>query len=655
MADKLLLAENHKPLCHVVLTTRTVDPVVRFAGEELASYLSRICGGKVRVVRAGRSPRHAVPIFLRLSENPAADFRKDGYDRFVIDLTRSEIHILGENPRSVLFGVYSFLEQLGCRWFYPLDGEQIVPRLHTLAAAVGKKEISHRLNFRNIALLPMIARDLALILQFIDWMAKNHFNGLTTHPANYGNGYDLWSTDIIRFGQVEHVVVPELKKRGIRLFQSSHSLHFFMPQEELLKRYPHACTMRELSAPADGYPSDPLAAHLVRFFEDPVEGKHHYEEPSSTKCWPRWLTEQGTLRIPHQLCYSNRDVTNEYADRILRYLHAHPEVDVIGPWPADGGGLCRCSACRSNPSAIFDVVNRIARRVGESFPRVMVEHLVYGAGTYDIPTNGDHVSDNLIFFLCCPQPVQERWGAWLADIGRPAYRGDYVSADNYACHGMVLFRPAYAYDLVENALASRLSGVSTFLIETSSWWRSCLNLYFLAKASLSKPPKPQTLLKDYCRKYYGARADDALRLYRAVENDLAIPTDLTGYAAYPRRQVETIKAGANALGKLLEHFNDTSPHDPRFARLLRYTKFVHNILSAIMLRVSARAASARSGRTALKKMLAVARLEEQLLELCQESNFAGDGVLDTRFFVSRRWQRFDKDCDLIRKATKNLQ
>jgi hypothetical protein len=35
--------------------------------------------------------------------------------------------IQGQNPRAVLFGVYTFLEEIGWRWTYPTNEEQEVP------------------------------------------------------------------------------------------------------------------------------------------------------------------------------------------------------------------------------------------------------------------------------------------------------------------------------------------------------------------------------------------------------------------------------------------------------------------------------------------------------------------------------------------------
>ena len=46
-----------------------------------------------------------------------------------IDVTDGKGRIAGSNPRSVLLGVYRFLEEAGCRWLRPgTDGDYVPKR-----------------------------------------------------------------------------------------------------------------------------------------------------------------------------------------------------------------------------------------------------------------------------------------------------------------------------------------------------------------------------------------------------------------------------------------------------------------------------------------------------------------------------------------------
>ena len=227
------------------------------------------------------------------------------------------------------------------------------------------------------------------------------------------------------------------------------------------------------------------------------------------------------------------------------------------------------------------------------------------------------------------------------------YMGDYVCCDNYARQGSVLVRPAHAYGMIDRALDLGLEGTASFFIETTSWWRSCLNMHLVAKASLSRPPAAEKVLKDFCRHYFGKRGAEALGLLSIAAQDRRIPLELTGHSPYSREETVNLRETAASLKKLVAPYGGEDNRDPRFQRLVRYLSFVEMVVSAADLRVRAR--RARSHEKRLEKMLEVARLEEALLGLCRESHFAGDGVLDARFFFGRRWERFERDVELLRK------
>jgi hypothetical protein len=337
----------------------------------------------------------------------------------------------------------------------------------------------------------------------------------------------------------------------------------------------------------------------------------------------------------------------EYVRRVLRFVDSEPGIDVLGPWPADAGGACACASCKANPDAVFNATNRIAKRLSRSHPGLQVEHLVYGANTYRVPGRAAELSENLVFFLCCPDETKKQWAERLAETGHVGYMGDYVCCDNYARQGSVLVRPAHAYGMVDRAVELGLEGTASFFIETTSWWRSCLNMYLVAKASLSRPPPAGKVLRDFCRHYFGERAGEAHGLLSVAAEDRRIPLDLTGHSRYSREETAQLRETATALKSLVAPYPGRADGDPRFRRLLRYLSFTRMAVSAADLRVQAR--RARSHARRLEKMLEVARLEEGLLELCRESHFAGDGVLDARFFFSRRWERFERDAELLQK------
>lgn len=624
---KVEFCKSGQSLCCIRVNSKA-DVTVRFAAEELSRYLKEITDASVPISSGHK--KKLIPIELVVDKS-LSDESNGKYDSVQIDVSKDAVRIVGENSRSVLSGVYSLLEEIGCLWTYPRKEHQVVPKKKSLRLGIGRKMISHRLKLRVVCLDQMVRSTREVIPQFIGWMAKNHFNALSTHPGNYGHCEDLWTTDIIRWDEVADIVVPTLKRCGIMLFQNVHTLHHFLPPEKYFKMHPDWYSLQDVSEPRAESNEERLAKYLVRYFEDPTEGKHHAELPDSTKTRPKWLDENGNMRIPAQICYSNNKALNEYAGNVVEYLSQHPEVDVIGLWPRDGGNFCQCSECRKDPYAIFKAIRYVAGRIHRRFPDVLVEHLVYGGPAVYAPPPDDLPGDErMIVFLCCPDEIRLKWGKWLNENQMIGYRGDYVCADNYAQQGMVAVNPDYIKELVDMTINEfGFKGVSSFYIDTDSWWISSLNMWLLAKASLAAPSEMMASIKEYSKKYYGRYAEQADGFFKSIGD-------------------------AAAIGKLLQKHKRISLDDDRFNLVYTYFGFREKLLSANELRQAARKIASRSRKSALKKMLDVAKLEEQLLAMVQESHWRADGLFNLRFFVSRRWERFEKDEEFCRALRKKL-
>ena len=94
-------------------TTKAPD-VLAFAAEQLDSYWCRICGDGSHAQVTLRVDPAACPSV----EDPALD------DAYAVEIQQGIGFIAGSNPRSVLLGVYAFLQAVGCRFIRPgPDGE----------------------------------------------------------------------------------------------------------------------------------------------------------------------------------------------------------------------------------------------------------------------------------------------------------------------------------------------------------------------------------------------------------------------------------------------------------------------------------------------------------------------------------------------------
>ena len=508
MDKKFILIQDHKPLYSIVLL-RGASTIEKFAADELQKYLFLISSAKLEIMLDNNfvKDRKAILIGRCSLFSQSEKISEEENDTIIIKtINRNTLFLGGNNERSVLYAVYAFLEELGCRWVYPIKSEQIIPKKMTIAVGYMDKKITAHLKLRGLDLEPLVKRNLPLILEHIDWMAKNRFNMLSTHPGVYGT--DFWSTDIIRWESVKNQILPELKKRGILLNMNVHNLFYFLPPEKYYKEHPQWFSVQSErkiweykdSDKAKGKQTKVVLENLIQYFEDPVEIIHPYD--LGQKIYPKWLSFEEGHQVPSQICYSDEDAVRVYTENVLEYVEKHPEIDILGLWPSDGGNFCQCKKCRKDPFLILKIVNNIAREIYRVNKKILVEHIVRGEKSCQIPSEDIDLSPNLIIFIC--YDGYKEWLSWLKrSVKQGFYRGEYNLGDNYANRGMIYLKPDKAKRWADSLVEDGFCGFSSFYIETSSWYRSTFNYYFLPRAVFKEATNVEEMLKDYCNSYFG--------------------------------------------------------------------------------------------------------------------------------------------------------
>ncbi len=313
----------------VIILPERADRVVRFAGAELKKYLRAIAGLEARVA-GSESPLGKFSIRLGL-ESVHGD-----PDGFTIRTEGNCLSIIGRNNRSVLYGVYAFLERLGCRFIEP--GIEIVPkktivRLPDLdvtdAAAfplrtVFRIAVARKKTDDVLLLKPEIA------LPIIDWMAKRRLNHHVFYVDFYR--YDLWEKH-------KAPVLNAFLDRGFRLEVTHHSLHYFCPP----------------AAQFDfgGYGPKTYAARR-----------------------PDWYVATGAGPTGWQTRVEKPAVQRLVIERYLAYVRANPELDIVGLWPDD----CGMNVPYRGLSATDGYVkfwNKAAAALREEFPDKRLATIAY--------------------------------------------------------------------------------------------------------------------------------------------------------------------------------------------------------------------------------------------------------------------------------------
>lgn len=477
-------------------------PVGAFAADELGRYLARLAG---EPLPAGGSRPGLMPIVLEVSA--------EGHlpqDAFAITVSAERIHLCGSNGRGVLYAVYALLEELGCLWVYPTAGEEIVPWLGRLELDYGRRVQVPAIAHRGLGLYGLYGGTVDLGRDMIDWMGKNRMNLVLTSADRQD---EPTQTQAMHWPQVAEALLPELAKRGMILEHSEHMTHLFFP-------------------------------------------------PSLFDAHPAWFALIDGKRQCRQMCFSNEEAVAFMAARFAEYAAAHPEIQVLGTWPLDGGGYCECEACQ-RPGVAFAAIGRVAEAVAQVRPDLTVEYLAYTPQT--LPTPVDTVARANMSTLVCDH-LDDLSQAWVKQMrsARGAYYFEYTLGDNYRWKANVWLRPEEAAATARAVRDIGYQGVISLFLPIRNWWRSALNTWFFARACWQGARSVRADLDLYAERSFGRPAPAMRPLLDRIFSELQDPVLSQAYhmGADPlQRTSETMPTEAQvkeALANLRRNVKDLS-------------------------------------------------------------------------------------------------
>jgi len=510
---QFVIVSRGQPKAEIVAEATGAELPLAFAVQELQRYLKKMSGADLAVVPAA-SQKPAIVLAVRPlqpDKNAAGDPRE--VDHYRLKIEGKKLEIEGASPRAVLFGVYDILEKLGCGWCVP--GDDTVPKNKTLTLSFGQVDTRPAFQYRMMLDFPLLS--VAQSMAIADWIAKNRLNWIHPCPNAFGEP-KAW------YDRRERVV-PELKKRGLRLIIGGHTVHTWLPETY-------------------------FSAH------------------------PEWFAYVAGERKAPALCLANREMTAELIKNMQHFLDRCPEVDVIDLWNADDGMSCNCSQCtrglmgesangvktNSIPAdavqAAFvityvEFVNRVAQAIAASHPKVMIGPLIYGQTDRAMPDGCPPLADNILL--------------GLAQIDRDSYRplaGEPKSARNLRFLGNDLTWIAksqhhFIYEYYNCWIAPFIyPGAPVIVRDLQTLQRlhvqgsssdmlgySPLNMYVAARALWSPDISWKDTVEDYCIRYYGDVAKEM------AKNELTLETGILGLRGYQAGgALEPEKPGDAAFG-----------------------------------------------------------------------------------------------------------
>jgi hypothetical protein len=341
-----------------------VDPVLAFAGNELARYVRKLSGERLDVLGVREITDRADAIWLGLCDQvpvPGEELTPDPWDDgYAFWSGERGLYIAGRNARSVLFGVYAFLERQGVRYVRPggYEGE-LIPWGEPLRLPEEVVVELPRYRHRGVCIegAPSIAHALAMV----DWCAKKRMNTVFLQFLSSRYFYNLW---------YERTYNPDYSDRGVSeeeaLALDDQVISSMKERGLVLHRVGHGWTSAAFGMPRSGW--------VTAGEEVPPQ----YEP---------WLAEVNGERalfhdvpINTELCYSHGPAFDAFVEKIVAYCEQHPELDVVHVWLSDAtNNKCECAACRelSISDWYVKVINALSRALKARTPRMRFVFLCY--------------------------------------------------------------------------------------------------------------------------------------------------------------------------------------------------------------------------------------------------------------------------------------
>jgi len=477
MSDRLTLVEGGEAKAQIVIAAEPTE-TAKEAASALQEYINRISGAELPI-RDEKEEVSGTRILVGRSEAvrqlgievPSGFSYQINEEGFVIKTVGNDLVIAGNedwNYRGTIYGVYDFLERLGCRWYFPGGYGEVLPKMETIT--IERLDIVERPSFRvrNIwysGWMPASSEERA---EFEEWRDRNKMTSLMglSVPSD-GTIIALAPPDKYYESHPEIYALEEdgeTRSKEMLCLSEPETVRIAVQTiTDTFRNNPKAFTFG--FAPADGHPlcyCERCQKGLKGF-----SGKG-YGEPSLSDLWFKFVNEV------------SREVKKEFPDR----------------WLLTNGYANRV---------------RLPEGVGELSDNIGIQSAIIQACT--VHPIGD------------PRCYQRQDYEQLLSRWTEALRCVFIYDYDPGKHVDNLPFPAL-HNLKHDIPWFKQRGIWGFWTEgQNSWMVSHLNYYVRAKLMWDAEEDVDALVRDYCERFYGKAADPVERYIWRLEgavNDSAL-------------------------------------------------------------------------------------------------------------------------------------
>lgn len=324
----------------IVYQLRNIEKTLSFAGEEFCRYVKQMLPGEEGV----------------LSVSLAVSDCTKSLDGFSVNMDIHGGTIVGNNPRSVLLGVYDYLHHLGCRFLSPVKETEVIPKI-TRDQLSAQYEKTASFQHRGVCIEG--ANSVENVLDFIDWLPKAGYNSFFLQfqvPYIFLSRWYRHDKNPLR--EAENYTMEDARKHMV-LFEQEMA-----KRSLLLHKVGHGWTGEVLCSGTVGSWNAVEASVAPEKLDmaAQIDGKRGFYMgiPANTN-----------------LCFSHPHTVDAFADLVVRYARQNPNVDYLHVWLADEyNNVCECDACQQTTISdqYVGLLNEIDRRLAEEG---LSTHLVF--------------------------------------------------------------------------------------------------------------------------------------------------------------------------------------------------------------------------------------------------------------------------------------
>ncbi len=488
----------------VILISEKASETERFAAEELQKYIAKITNIKAPV-KTNFSQTDKFKMIVGISPESKQYFDEfdkkltgPGSDSFIIDANAKRMILIGGGDRGTLYSVYEFLEQQGCRWFFPGKLGEVIPKCKNIKLQAGKKKYIPDFIQRSLGMGQVEGIEFE---DMIDWAAKNRLNrmfGLRFYFVRKylpRNKWNAWT-----------------KRGGIQNWQwICHNFGFMIPSSKYYKTHPEYYAL--------------------------YKGKRERMGSSSRAGYGGG-----------NICTTNKDVIKICADFAIKWFDKNKDGVLVPMWPGDGAiKWCECKNCRklkginfmpgkrgSMSRRMVTFANAVAKITAKKYPNRYILCPVYA--NYVRPTD-IAIEKNVLIQYCLhgdyahgidkseENEREKKWlDAWAKQArGRMGIWDYFLLGDHRSAAKENKAMLPVSYRAKDCLKYFKDKGINWYFTQTSPkyWKHNILPFYVTARYIWDADQNFDKFMSDFCNKMYGNAGQYLKKYYITVEDSVA--------------------------------------------------------------------------------------------------------------------------------------